>query len=54
MKKVCLFVLSMFIGLSTLNAINQTTESTIVEDLKCFYTRLDKESLYILDTNKFM
>ena len=54
MKKICMFVLSMFLGLSALNAANQTTESTIVEDLKCFYTRLDKESLYILDTDKFM
>ena len=53
MKKLCVFIISMFFCLASLYAANQTNASTIKEDLKCFYTRLDKENIFILDTDKF-
>ena len=53
MKKLCVFIISMFFCLTSLYAANQTNANTIKEDLKCFYTRLDKENIFILDTDKF-
>ena len=48
MKKLCVFIISMFFCLTSLYAANQTNANTIKEDLKCFYTRLDKENIFIL------
>ena len=53
MVKLCVFIICMFFCLTSLYAANQTNANTIKGDLKCFYTRLDKENIFILDTDKF-
>lgn len=53
MKKILILFFGLFLGMSSLLAANMTSESTIKEDLKCAYKRLDVADTFIVNTDKF-